>query len=103
MSEQLALALEARDRGIRQVQDASDKWERDLIDQAILTLAALRPTSANDFRDELPEIRNRALIGAQFRSLLLRKKIRKVGEVTSTDVGTHAKKIGSYVTAEFGS
>lgn len=92
-------ALEARDRALQQVNDNADEWAKATVDQAILSLAAIRPTSANDFRDKLPEIGDRSLIGARFRSLLGRRLIVRVGEVTSTDPGTHAKRIGLYVAA----
>ena len=90
-------AIQARDEAIAQVNANADDWAKATVDQAILALAALRPTSANDLRDKLPEIGDRSLIGARFRSLLMRKRLVNVGEVVSTDVGTHAKKIGLYV------
>lgn len=96
----LADALAERDQALEQVNRNADEWAKATVDQAILSLAAIRPTSANDFRDKLPEIGNRALIGARFRSLLMQKRLVRVGEVTSTDPGTHAKKIGEYVTPE---
>lgn len=90
-------ALKARDKALQQVNDNADEIAKATVDQAILSLAAIRPTSANDFRDSLPEIGDRSLIGARFRSLLMRRLIVRVGEVTSTDPGTHAKRIGIYV------
>lgn len=92
-------AIEARDEALKRVNDNADEWARNVVDQAILSLAAIRPTSANDFRDRLPEIGDRSLIGTRFRSLLLRKRLVRVGEVTSTDPKTHAKRIGLYVAA----
>jgi hypothetical protein len=91
-------ALAERDRVLEQVNNNADEIAKQTVDQAILSLAALRPTSANDFRDKLPEIGDRSLIGARFRSLLMQKRLVRVGEVVSTDPGTHAKRIGLYVT-----
>lgn len=92
-------AIEARDEALKRVNDNADEWAKNVVDQAILSLAAIRPTSANDFRDRLPEIGDRSLIGARFRSLLRRKRLVRVGEVVSTDPGTHGKRIGLYVAA----
>lgn len=92
-------AIEARNLALQQVNDNADEIAKATVDQAILSLAAVRPTSANDLRHLLPEIGDRSLIGARFRSLLMRKRIVRVGEVVSTDPGTHAKRIGLYVTA----
>lgn len=92
-------ALAERDRVLEQVNKNADEWAKSVVDQAILSLAAIRPTSANDFRDKLPEIGDRSLIGARFRSLLMQKRLVRVGEVVSTDPGTHAKRIGLYVAA----
>lgn len=92
-------ALKARDKALQQVNDNADEIAKATVDQAILSLAAIGPTSANDFRDALPEIGDRSLIGARIRSLLMQKRLVRVGEVVSTDPGTHAKRIGLYVAA----
>lgn len=97
-ADQMTLVFAARDEALQAVTDHSDAQDIAVVDQAILTVAQQgRPFSANDFRGLLPELRNRKLIGARINSLRMRKVLRKVDEVTSTDVGTHGKKVGVYV------
>lgn len=100
----LTPARTARDEGLARVEAASSEWEKAVIDQAIVAMAETgKPFSANDFRDLLPEIRTRKLIGQRCRDLAQKKDapIIAVGEVTSTDKGTHAKPIKVYIGARF--
>jgi hypothetical protein len=92
-AQQFELVYDTRDQALKAVEQNADEIDKQIVDQAVLSLAALRPVSANDFRDLLPEITNRALIGARIRSLAMRGRLVKVGEVTSSDPGTHAKPI----------
>ena len=99
MSDQLTLdeVLAARGDGMRRAEEGAGKWDCSVIDQAILAAAGTgQPFSANDIRDRLPEVR-RPAVGARFNALRQRGLIQIVGEVRSTDVGTHGKKIGLYV------
>lgn len=93
-AEQLELGQELRDEGMRLVTEASDQWDRDVIDQA---LRAVRQRgarfSANDVRPLLPPGVRPALVGARFMAASRREEIRKVGWVASTDPGTHAHPI----------
>lgn len=91
---QLALVFTARDEALAIVTEHASDWDKHLIEQAVFAhIDMYGSCSANDFRDLLPEIGNRKLIGAQIRSLAMRRLIVKVGEETSTDIGTHAKPI----------
>lgn len=90
--EQLAFA--ARDEALDRVNRNAEGWEKAVIDQAVLALAEQGPVSANSFRHLLPEITNRNVIGGRLAALGAARRLRKVGEVVSTDPGTHAKKIG---------
>lgn len=100
----LTPARNARDEGLARVEASSSEWEKAVIDQAILAMAE-KPVrfSANDFRDLLPEVRTRKLIGQRCGDLSKRKPppIVKVDETISTDEGTHAKKINVYIGARF--
>lgn len=95
----LDAARAARDEGLARCDANASDWDRRVVDQAILTAAETgRPFSANDFRDRLPEITNRNLIGTRIRAMAQQKvpPYSRIGEVISTDAGTHAKKIGLY-------
>lgn len=90
-AEQLELGQTLRDEGMALAEDASDEWERLVIDQAIRVVAERgRPFSANDVRPLLPPGVRPALVGARFMAASRRKQILKVGWVASTDPGTHA-------------
>lgn len=90
-------ALRARDHGIARAAANTDDWTRQLIDQAILAkIDELGQASMNDCRHLVPEIGDRSKIGARMRALAMSKRIVAVGEVVSTDVATHAKKINVY-------
>lgn len=96
MSTQLAFAL--RDEALEAVTEASDEQDVAVVDQAILNVAQRGvPFSANDVRPLLPRLRSNNLVGARMNSLRMRRLIVKIGEVVSTDPGTHGKKIGLYV------
>lgn len=96
--EQLELGQALRDEGIARVTEASDQWERDVIDQAISAMVERgRPFSANDVRPLLPPGVRPALVGARFRTAALHRKIRRVGYVPSTDPGTHAHPIALWI------
>lgn len=90
-------AIEAKEEALRLVEEFAGDWDKAVVEQAILGhIDMYGSASANDFRDALPEITNRNLIGAMIRSLAARKITIKVGEETSTDVGTHAKPIARW-------
>lgn len=91
---QLEMVFAARDAALDRVNRNADDQDRAVIDQAVLTLAEQGPVSANDFRHLLPEITNRNLIGGRLAALGASKRLLKVGEVVSSDPGTHAKRIG---------
>lgn len=102
MTAQMELVFTARDEALRSVTEASDDQDIAVVDQAILNLAATGGRfSANDVRPLLPELRSKNLIGARFNALRMRRLIVKVGEVTSTDRGTHGKRVALYVGADF--
>lgn len=97
-AEQLDLAYALRDQALTQVTTASDTQDIAVVDQAIREVAAAgQPFSANDVRPLLPPLRSQGLVGARMNSLRMRRQIIKIGEVVSTDVGTHGKRIGLYV------
>jgi hypothetical protein len=92
-------ALAERDRVLEQVNRNADQWTRDLIDQAIRTLAETgRPFSANSLRPLLPDVPG-ALMGARFMAAARRGQIRKVGTEPSTDPGTHGHDIKVWIKA----
>lgn len=101
MTEQLTLDGAAlRDEALAQVEEASDDWQRAVIDQSIREVAAWgRPFSANDCRPLLPPGIRPALVGARFMAASRRGDIRKVGWVASTDPGTHAHPVAQWVAA----
>lgn len=97
-AEQLELGQALRDEGIALAEQASDDWERAVIDQAIREVAARgRAFSANDVRPLLPPGVRPALVGARFMAASRRKDIRKVSWVASDDPGTHAHPIALWV------
>lgn len=91
IGEQLELGQALRDEALQQVEDASDEWQRAVVDQAIAAAARTgRQFSANDVRPLLPAGVRPALVGARFMAASRRRAIVKVGWVPSTDPGTHA-------------
>lgn len=96
-ADMLDLVWEARSDALSQVTANAARWDIQCVDAVILHLADTRSTfSANDARDLISELPQRKLIGARFNSLRLRGVIEIVGDVVSTDPGTHGKKIGIY-------
>lgn len=96
--EQLEFGKALRDEGIARVTEASDEWERAVIDQAIRAVAARgRPFSANDVRPLLPAGVRPKLVGARFMAASRRKEIVKVGWTPSTDPGTHAHPVARWI------
>jgi hypothetical protein len=99
---QLALVFAARDEALTAVTEASDDQDIAVVDQAIDRFAASGVQfSANDIRPLLPPLRSNNLIGARFNAARMRRQIVKVGEVTSTDPGTHGKPVALYRGAAF--
>lgn len=100
MSAQLELVFTARDEALQIVTEHADDWDKSCVDAVLYDLMAQTvPWSANDAR-ELIAARSRHLLSARLNSFRLRGLIEKVGEVVSTDVGTHGKKIATYLRSE---
>jgi hypothetical protein len=79
-----------RDEAIAAVEDASDAWDRSVIDQAIEAVGRRNVIfSANEVRPLLPKVRA-ALIGARFLAMAKAGKLEFVGFTTSTDPGAHS-------------
>lgn len=98
---QLELGQQLRDEGMARVTNASDEWDRKVVDQAIRYVASQgQPFSANDVRPLLPEGLRPALLGARFRTAALHNIIRRIGYVPSTDPATHAHPIALWVGCE---
>jgi hypothetical protein len=96
--QQLELGQELRDEGMSRVEEASDDWDRAVIDQAIRAVAQRGGGfSANDVRPLLPPGVRPALVGARFMAASRRREIHKVGWVASTDPGTHAHPVALWV------
>jgi len=94
VSEQLALAVEARDTALAAVEARSDSIDVAVIDQAIrATGEQLGEFSANDVRDKLPQLNSRAQIGPRFRVAALRGDLEHLGFVRSTSPSTHTSPI----------
>lgn len=93
----ISRAMEARDRGMS-VAVAAHPDEASRVAAAIRTLAATgRPFSANDAR-HLHGVKG-GVVGATFTALHLSGEIEPVGEETSTDKGTHGKRINRWIGA----
>lgn len=93
-------AIAERDAGIARA-EASDLlgWDRALMAQAIDVFAERgHPFSANNLRPLLPDIEPHR-IGAGFIAAVMSKRIVRVGQVRSTSVPTHNRKIGLYIGA----
>lgn len=89
-----------REQGVQRVEQSSGEWDRKVVDQAIKACAAKgRPFSANDCRELLPPGIRRNLIGARFLAASRAGVIRRVGDVASSDAGTHAHRIGLWEAA----
>ena len=81
--------------------ERTSEWDRAVVEQAVRAVGADgRPFSANDFRDVLPELAS-GTVGVVIRSMATRRPaaLIYVGEVRSTAVSTHGKRIGQYVLA----
>lgn len=100
---QQAQSMAAGVAGMQQAEDASDDWEKSIIDQAILACARTgRPFSANSVRPLLPPGVRTSLIGSRFRTLAGRGLIRDTERTErTTDKGTHGKKLPLWIGAEF--
>jgi hypothetical protein len=102
-AELVTAARAARDEGMARAQVADEErgsWDTKVIDQAISAFADTGETfSANDIWPLLPEVRG-ALIGARFAAAAVRGYIRKVGNISSTKKGTHAKTVGVWIIAD---
>lgn len=89
-------AIEAKEEALRLVEEFAGDWDKAVVEQAILGhIDMYGSASANDFRD-LVNPASRHLLSARLNSLRMRKVIEAVGEVRSSDVGTHGKKILLY-------
>lgn len=99
---QLSLVFDQRDAALELVTENGDTQDVAVVDQAISRFAASGARfSANDVRPLLPALRSNNLVGARFNAARMRRQIVKVGEVISTDPGTHGKKVALYIGAAF--
>lgn len=88
-----------RDAGIAQAELAADPRLILAVDSVIDRWSnSGRKFSANEIRDEVP-VAAAHLVGARLRAAAMRRpiEIRKVGEVRSTLLSTHAKNIAVWV------
>jgi len=87
-------AAEARDEAIERVERDAWSADRDLIDQAITTVAGRgTPFSANEVRELLPVSVKRSLIGARFLAAAKAGWLVRIGYEPSTDPGTHSSPV----------
>lgn len=87
----LSAALEARDRGMA-LTTAAHPDDAGRVEAAIRQLAATgQPFSSNDARP-IHGVKG-AVVGATFQALKKQGVIRPVGDVTSTDRGTHGHRV----------
>lgn len=83
----IARALNANPTDAQVVRDAILRWVRENPQATHIT--------ANDVRPLLPEGIRTPVIGGVFATFVA-KKCRPAGGTTSTDIGTHSKRIGRY-------
>lgn len=87
-----------RDTGSATADEVSSEWERDAVDAVIRHLALEgREFSANDVRLLTPELKSPRMVGARFLAASKRGVIRKTGYTTSTDPGSHAANMATWV------
>lgn len=91
---------QARDQALAAVEQRTDEWTRRTVDDAIRELVRRgEPFSANTLREQLPPGIPGPLIGARFMAAHRAGLIRRVGDVPSTDPGTHGHRIGLWEAA----
>lgn len=84
------------------VGDATDDWERKVIEQAILAIAATgRPFSMNDVRDRLPELTSNNKIGPRLLALAHAERIAKIpGRLVWSTKGSTRHRIQVWIRAD---
>jgi hypothetical protein len=98
--QQLQQGRALREEGVARVEQASDDWDRAVVDRAIREVAAKgRPFSANDVRPLLPPGIRKNLVGARFLAASRSGLIRKIGYTPSTDPKTHAHPVATWEAA----
>lgn len=91
-------AVAERDQVLAEVAAARPRTTEAGLDVIRGWAATGRPFSANDCREELRAVGvTSAGTGALFKAAIKARVIRRVGWVTSTDVGTHAKPVARYI------
>lgn len=93
----LSAALDARDRGMSVATSAHPNEAARVREAVRQLLATGRPFSANEAR-LLHGVRG-GVVGATFNALKSEGVIKPIDEVTSTDKGTHGKRVLRYVAA----